>query len=352
MDRRKVIHKVGLLLGFIAILFVLLAAQSVHAQAKEKKQYKWKMFSILGQGTAFHKTLVDWSAWVNRLSEGQIEIKVSVAGAIVGSTESLDAVGKRILDMSLDTAEYWPGKDPTFAVMAYLPCGFEKMEQLDFWIYKRGGLEMLREQYDKFNVYLLAPAYYSAEYLVSRKPIRSVADFKGKKLVFSGSLPTELFTRLGASVVQMPTQERMPALERGVIDGGDVGTPNTNVAYGVHRVAKYLIAPSVHQPATALTLLINKNLWSELPSHLKNLLEAAATQISWRCYREYMEMDAEAFKAMKEAGVEIITLPDSDIKQIRKTALSVWNDLGRKTPLSNKILDSQIALMKEFGLLE
>jgi len=295
---------------------------------------------------------VDWSEWVKQLSGGQLDIKVSVAGAIVGPTESLDALGKGILDLSLDTAEYWPGKDPTFAVMAYLPCGFETMDQVDFWLYKRGGLEMLREQYDKYNAYLLAPAYYPAEFIVSRQPIRSLAEFKGKKLVFSGSLPTELFTRLGAAVVQMPTAERMPALERGVIDGGDVGTPNTNVAYGVHKVAKYLITPSIHQPTTILTLIINKDLWKKLPPHLKSLLDAASTEISWRCYREYMQMDRDALKTMKESGVEIITLPESDMREIRKVALSIWNDFGRKTPLANKILDSQIALMKELGVLK
>jgi TRAP-type mannitol/chloroaromatic compound transport system substrate-binding protein len=339
-----------LLFFFIVALFIL--GLIVLPGSSSAKEFKAKFFAILGPGTALHKTQSDWAAWVKKLSDGQLDISVSVAGAIVGAGQSIDALSKNILQMSVDTAEYWAGKNPTFAVMAYLPCGFENLEQVDFWMYKRGGVEMFKEAYSQFNAHFLAPAYYPMEYLVSKKPIRSLADFQGKKLVFSGSLPTALFTKLGASVVYMPTEERMPALERGVIDGGDIGTPNTNVAYGVHRVAKYLIKPSVHQPYAILALLINKDFWNSLPNNLKQLLEAASRDISWRCYREYMEMDAIALKKMKEAGVEIVTLPDSDIEKIREMALEVWNTEGRKTPLANKILDSQISLMKEIGLLK
>lgn len=338
------------LLYFSACLFATVIFFIPNTPSAEAN--KLNMFAILGPGTALHKAQKDWAAWVKKISKGELDIKISVAGAIVGAAQSIDALGKGILQLSVDTPEYWAGKDPTMAVMAYLPCGFESLEQVDFWLYKRGGFEMFREAYEKFNAHYLGPVYYPPEYLVSRKSIRNLNDFKGKKLVFSGSLPTALFTNLGASVVYMPTGERMPALERGVIDGGDVGTPNTNVAYGVHKVAKYLIQPSVHQPYAMLGIIINKDIWNSLPKHLQLILEATSREIAWRSYREYKEMDAVAMKEIKKEGVEIITLPDSDIKKIRKMAVEVWNTKGRKSPLANRIIDSQIALMKELGIVD
>ncbi len=337
---------------FLVLTALALVGTLMMPAPSAAKVYRLKMFSILGPGTALYKTQQDWAAWVKELSDGQLDISISVAGAIVGATQSIDALSKKILDLSVDTAEYWAGKNPTFAVVAYLPCGFENLMQVDYWMYKRGGLELFREAYGQFNAHVLGPAYYPPEYLISRKPIRSIEDFKGKKLVFSGSLPTALFTKLGASVVYMPTGERMPALERGVIDGGDVGTPNTNVAYGAHKVVDYLIKPSVHQPYAILALLINKKLYSSLPADLKKILDVAGTEIGWRLYREYTEMDAIAMKEIKKAGIEIVTLPEDDVRKIRKIALDVWNSKGRETPLAEKIIDSQTALMKELGLLD
>jgi hypothetical protein len=63
-------------------------------------------------------------------------------------------------------------------------------------------------------------------------------------------------------------------------------------------------------------------------------------------------MDAIAMKEIKKAGIEIVILPEHDVRKIRKMALEVWNSKGRETPIAEKIIDSQTALMKEFGLLD
>ena len=61
---------------------------------------------------------------------------------------------------------------------------------------------------------------HSPQNLVSRKPIRTLADFSGQKIrVLSTPLQIEPFKKLGAAPVPMPLSEVMPALQNGAIDG-------------------------------------------------------------------------------------------------------------------------------------
>jgi len=61
---------------------------------------------------------------------------------------------------------------------------------------------------------------HSPQNVVSRKPIRTVADFSGQKIrVLSTPLQIEPLKKLGAAPVPMPLSEVMPALQNGAIDG-------------------------------------------------------------------------------------------------------------------------------------
>jgi len=335
-------------LAFMAVLLFSLANQASVASAKE---YVLKCANVLGPGTGMWKSGTEFAQRVEKATNGQVKIKMYPPEALVGTMEVFEAVGKGVVDMAWFTGEYWAGKDPAFAFVSYLPGGFDSPVQHDFWLYQRGGVEMVRELYAKYNIYCLSLPYYPAEYLMSRVPIKSMADLKGKKLVFSGALAHSLFKKLGVATVTMPTGERPAALERGVIDGGDLGVPSTTIAIGAHRVAKYMLRPSLHQPSTALELSMNMNVWKSMPEDLKQILEAEAYELQWRNYRNTMDLDQEALKKMRAGGLKEYTLPASEVMAIRMEAIKAWQETAQKSPLGQKMMDSQISVMKEFGLL-
>ena len=72
---------------------------------------------------------------------------------------------------------------------------------------------------DKGYVGLGTFAYAQHDYL-AKDPIRTFADFKGKKIrVNATPLEREAMARLGATASPMPLNEVLPALQRNVIDG-------------------------------------------------------------------------------------------------------------------------------------
>ncbi len=56
--------------------------------------------------------------------------------------------------------------------------------------------------------------------IISRTPIRHLADIKGKKLrVLAADMQQEMLKRLGASPIAMTLGDVLPAIQQGAIDG-------------------------------------------------------------------------------------------------------------------------------------
>lgn len=314
--------------------------------------YKLKCPVVLGPGTGVWKAAQEWAERVKEASAGQLEITLYPPEALIGTAQAFEAVGTGVVDLSFSTGEYWAGKDKAFSFLTHLPMGFESPVLHDYWLYNRGGIELARKLYAKYNIYLLSLPYYPTEYLMTRVPIKSIEDIKGKKLVFSGALQHKLFAELGASTLFMPTGERPVALERGVIDGGDLGVPSTTLSIGADRVAKHMLRPSLHQPSAALELSINMNLWEKLPKELKLILEREAYDLAWRCYRHSQELDNIALEKMKTAGLIEHTLPKDEVEKVRKMARAICKEEALQSEIGRELLESQLAVMREFGLGE
>ena len=74
------------------------------------------------------------------------------------------------------------GKDAGFSVIGDLNFAYQHPWQAEAWYYHRGGLDMLREAYARFNVYPVGVSWWGVEALVSKKPLKTTDDFKGLKV--------------------------------------------------------------------------------------------------------------------------------------------------------------------------
>ena len=130
------------------------------------------------------------------------------AGQIVPPFEVLDATHKKVIDGWHAIAYYWVGKSPTAALFAAPPGGPFGMDHMDYlgWLYVGGGLEMWREFYQndlKLPV-TVWPAHPSSPQAFGwfKKPLKSVADFKGVKMRAPEGLSAEIWRRIGDRVLR------------------------------------------------------------------------------------------------------------------------------------------------------
>ena len=200
---------------------------------------------------------------------GRLVIQPFAAGAVTGVFETLDAVTAGVLQAHSSWPGYWTGKDPGLAVISDFVFGYQHPWQAEAWYYHRGGLQMLREAYAKYNVYPVGVSWWGVESIVSKKPLKKMEDFKGVKFRSPQGMTAEILTKLGASIVVLPGGEVYSALDKGVVDAADWATISMNQRMGFHEVAKY---PTKLVPLDAGAGVHRQHrAWKTLPDDVKAL---------------------------------------------------------------------------------
>jgi TRAP-type C4-dicarboxylate transport system substrate-binding protein len=166
--------------------------------------------------------------------------------------------------------------------------------------------------------------------LVTRMPLRHLADFKGKKVrIFASQFQSEAFGRLGMTPVAMTLGDVLPAIQQGTIDGAVTGIgPVANF----HMVDAAKFATQTGHPAIFLIAVVNKKWFESLPKDLQQIIEkeAAAQSLAVNPYAVEQVKQSEA--SFTSNGGELITLPPSEHEQMMKTIASVATDVSSKNP--------------------
>ena len=77
----------------------------------------------------------------------------------------------------------------------------------------------LKAELDQNNIMYLGPVCAISYGFWTKRPVRSIADLKGKKIMATGE-HSLLMKSFGAVPVSMVSTEAYPAMEKGIVDGG------------------------------------------------------------------------------------------------------------------------------------
>jgi TRAP-type mannitol/chloroaromatic compound transport system substrate-binding protein len=323
----------------------LAAPAIVSAQAK----FRWRAQSMWSASETTYKAFEDFCKRVGAATGGRLEIQPFSAGAVVGVFETLDAVSAGVLDAQSTAPVYWSGKDAGFSMIGDLNFAYQHPWQAEAWYYHRGGLEMLREAYAKFNVYPVGVSWWGQEALVSKKPIHSTDDLKGLKVRTPQGMFAEIITKLGASVIVVPGGEVYSALDKGVVDAADWATESMNFRMGFFEVAKTSVRIGHSMPSQDFA--VNKAKWDALPADLKAIVSSCVREWTWDQIQRIAVEDTRAMEEIRSQNATVGTLPDPEIAKMRTLAQKTWEEWSKKTPLAKKAYDSQLAWLKALGIL-
>ncbi|MGE0800624.1 MAG: TRAP transporter substrate-binding protein [Lautropia sp.] len=334
--------------GFIASAAgttALAAPAIVTAQAK----IVWRTQSMWSSAETTYKAFEDFCKRIAAATNGRLEIQPFAAGAVVGVFETFDAVSAGVLDAHSSTPVYWAGKDPGFSVIGDLNFAYQATWQAEAWYYHRGGLDMLREAYAKYNVYPVGVSWWGLEALVSKKPLKTTEDFKGLKVRTPQGMFAEIISKLGASVVVVPGGEVYSALDKGVVDAADWGTESMNFRMGFFEVAKTSIRVNHSLPVQEIA--VNQAKWNALPADLKAIVSSCVREWTWDQIQRIAVEDTRAVADIRSKNGTAGTLPEAELAKLRALGQRTWEEWSKKSALAKKAYDSQIAWLKALGVL-
>ncbi|UOM34919.1 TRAP transporter substrate-binding protein DctP [Acuticoccus sp. I52.16.1] len=327
------------------------AAGSLAAPAiAQGQKVKWRMQALWDGGTTPLQFEEDFVTLVGEKTGGDFEIQLFSAGQIVPPAQAFDAVRGGAFQLMKTFDGYEAGKIPALAFTSTIPFGFPEAAQYNAWFYENGGIEMAKEAYAPAGLSYIAPSVYGQEPIHSKVRITEIAEFAGKNGRFVG-LASAVMSGFGVKVSPLPTSEVYSALDKGLIDIADRGDLQANLDAGLGEVAKFIILPGVHQPTTSTSYVANTAAMKQLPDGFAEALAEAAKETAEAYEANKIESDKSALAAFQEQGVEVIELAQDDVVAARPKAQELWQQATKGNALAEKILESQVALMKELGLI-
>lgn len=333
-----------LLLALLGLLVLVLALPGLGSAADT---FRWKGQSCFGVASPLGKyTIVYWKQIVEKLSGGRIQLTLHDAGELVPPTKIYDAVKDGLLDFGLNTPAWQKGKYPAGDLFYTLPGGVLEFNDLVLWMYGGGGKQLEQGMYGKelvvFPLGLTPP-----EEIWTKKPIKTLADFKGLKIRSAG-LCMELFQKLGASVVLLPGGEVLPALQRGLVDAAEMLEASYDMSLGLHEVCKYRLGPPVHMSNNIFELMIKPKSYAALPADLKAIVEYAAMAATLQGYADFWQETIEADVKLRKYGIISTKLSKADQDTARKMTMDILDEKSKTNPYFAKVWNSQKTFLEKY----
>jgi TRAP-type mannitol/chloroaromatic compound transport system substrate-binding protein len=269
---------------------------------------------------------------IEKLSNGSIKVQVFPGGTLGKPGEVSGTVKSGVAQIGHTFMGYDAGKDPTTVLFAGSP-GRLTPEEFVMWMLEGSGGELANEfRQEKFGVVSLPCGTFPTEiFLHSRKPVRTVEDFKNLKFRTAGAW-AEIAGGLGASTISIPGGETYTALERGVIDALEWSSLSVNEPEGFRKIAKYIMYPGMHSPGGMMECVINKDAWEALTDEQRGAVKLAGRIATIDGLMRYAATDIKAYKDVKASNNEFVELDPEFRKQITDAIVKWEQKEAEKDP--------------------
>jgi TRAP-type transport system periplasmic protein len=274
--------------------------------------------------------------WANRFgaavekdSGGRIKVHVYPASQLGSIPRQIEGTQFGSIQMEVVPPEFMVGLDDRFEVMA-APGLVNSQAHGQRVAADPAVLKLMLSLGANKGLHGVAMFMAEPQSLISRTPIRDLADFKGKKLrIFASKFQSVAFERLGVTPVAMSLGDVLPAIQQGAIDGAITGMgPIANF----HMVDAAKTVTEIGQPAIFIIAEVNKKWFDALPKDLQHIIAKDATA-------QALAINPFAVQALKEseekftgAGGTLIKLSPDDQAAMMKIFDGVAPDVSKSDP--------------------
>ena len=320
----------------LAVLLLALVAAGTTAPVPVTAQAKtvvWN-FPHISAPTYYHT--VNYTAFTNKVREksgGRMDIRFHAASSLYPGPELIPAVLDGRAEIAPVLASYLTDVLLEMGPLE-LPFMTHSMEE-----HKKAGFALrgfYTEMLARKGLKLLAMSTWPSQQIFSTMPIRTVADWKGKKIRVYGADSANLARALGAAPVNIAFGEVYSALEKKTVDGAMTSATNAE-PMKFFEVAKFLDYWYL-TGASQEWIVANQKAWDALP---KDLQQAVLDGVKESNLEEKEWADAIAFdervrKRLPELGMTVVDPPKDELDKARKAARSVWDTWLTRTGADGK----------------
>ncbi|QMV13265.1 TRAP transporter substrate-binding protein [Vibrio spartinae] len=301
-------------------------------------EYNWRFANLYGRGTAFGAVYEDLAKNIQIMSNGRIAVQVLYSGEGVGTSGILGAVRSGLITMGAPFQPMHAGEFPAGVVEVGLPGGTSDASELMTLFHERGWGDVLKKAYASQGIVWLEPYIQPPVYIITKKPINSIADFKGMKIRAPGAYG-KFLRNLGAAPVSLSWSEIYTSLATGVIDGS-IGSNMIDHRDGNHvEVAKYMY-PLPIAGAQVLPIIVNQKAWNKLPKDLQAIVKGATAEHAIEQLTKSKLWESQAVAEMEAKGLKWSPEPsEADKKAWKAAGVSLAQEYASADPYSKQLVE-------------
>jgi len=270
--------------------------------AAQAQQFDFTMAVIPAPGDVYASLTSTVPERFARATGGKV--KVTISDSLVPGGQIVSAVRDGRVDMSGALHTYLAAEEPRFSIfnLPGLIGGMPDYKKVGEGFWFDDTHKIWRERYKSV---VLAEGGWCSQRLFSKTPIKTIEDFRNKRLRVHNPQTAELMNALGAKPVPLALPEVMPSLERGVIDG-----VFTSACYGdgqeYWRVAKH-VQDWALGPITGWAVIVNADVWSKVPADLRDKIDVEMKALQKEALGNHAKYDNAAIERMKAGGADLWT---------------------------------------------
>ncbi len=320
----------------LAVLLLALLAAGTTAPAPVTAQAKtvvWN-FPHISAPTYYHT--LNYTAFTNKVREksgGRMDIRFHAASSLYPGPELIPAVLDGRAEIAPVLASYLTDVLLEMGPLE-LPFMTYSMEE-----HKKAAFALrsfYAEMLAKKGLKLIAMSTWPSQQVFSTMPIRTVDDWKGKKIRVYGADSANLTRALGGAPVNIAFGEVYTALEKRTVDGAMTSATNAE-PMKFFEVAKFLDYWYLTGAAQEW-VVANQKAWDALPKDLQQAIldGVKESNLEEKEWGDAIAFDQRVRKRLPELGMTVVDPPKEELEKARKAARAVWDTWLARTGADGK----------------
>ena len=300
-------------------LKLILAAALLAIGASVSAQTVIKFSHVVAADTPKGKASVFFAKKAAELTKGKVKVEVYANSALYKDKEEMEALQIGSVQMLA----------PSLAKFG--PLGVKEFEAFDLPFIFDDTADLHKVTQGPVGAALMAKleprgikglAYWDNGFksFSANTPLKTVADFKGKKFrIQSSKVLEEEIRSIGGIAQVMAFSEVYQALQTGVVDGTENPISNFSTQK-LHEVQKHLSL--TNHGYLGYAVIVNKKFWDGLPADVRGQLEQAMKESTVYANKIAQEENDSALEVVKKSGKTTVYVPTKEERLALKKAMA------------------------------
>ncbi|GAB3042220.1 TRAP transporter substrate-binding protein [Virgibacillus ainsalahensis] len=292
-----------------------------------------------------------WKEYVEEETDGRIKIDLYHGGSLGDAASAYDDIVGGAYDIGIPPSDYTEDTSLFPWTLSDLPFVFndpQTTSEVVSQVMEEFAVDKMNE-----NLVHLGTAGLDPSMIISVDSLSSAEEVFDMRISASSKVVTDLVQEWGATPVSLPYSETYEALQRNTTDAV-IYTGAGSVGMSFYEVAPYYVE-DVHPTTGTLPLVINKEVYDNIPSDLKEQFDNDLAPKLVQMMNDSYVSEMEAFKGELESqGVNFIKLPEEDVEKLKEPGKVIWDQwidrANEKGYDGQGIVDRTIELLEERGV--